>query len=205
LKIKDTYKFLYQGFPQWNLVEMDEFAIVDHVWKLKQNAKSNYYHTPEIVTDRAVDTARNYQLQRLIVHYMPPHTPFEGLARQESRPMHEWERRPGEAFESGEKSMADFYEAHKHNLRLVLNEVQILVDNVEAEKILITADHGDALGEYNKFGHPWGHIHPKVKIVPWVTTSGQDTGEYKSHYSHTSTSEVAYDEVISNLQNLGYV
>ena len=49
--------------------------------------------------------------------------------------------------------MNDFY--------YVLNDIGILLDNLDAERVVITADHGEAFGEYGILGHKLGSLHPR--------------------------------------------
>ncbi|KXA94708.1 hypothetical protein AKJ65_03655 [candidate division MSBL1 archaeon SCGC-AAA259E19] len=52
------------------------------------------------------------------------------------------------------------------NLKIALAELTKLL-NESSEKIVITADHGEYLGECNKYGHPPGEESPHVREVPW--------------------------------------
>ena len=60
--------------------------------------------------------------------------------------------------------------AYLENLRLVLEYVAVLVDRAlkinPSAKVIITADHGELLGEEGLFNH--GIDHPLVRIVPWL-------------------------------------
>lgn len=49
----------------------------------------------------------------------------------------------------------EWKEAYKKNLVSVLKEVQRLVDDLEG-KIIVTSDHGEALGEDGIYLHPIG-------------------------------------------------
>jgi len=65
-------------------------------------------------------------------------------------------------------------EAYKENLMLVLKYVAVLVDAITkmkpTAKIMITADHGELLGEDGLFSH--GIDHPLIRIVPWFRVRG---------------------------------
>lgn len=207
VRIKGYYNFLYQGYPDWNVCHLDTFADVDHVWKLnrKLDEHDTYNHRPEIITDRAIDFGRSQAGNRLVVHYMLPHTPFDGPAYEENRQMEEWEKNPLGAARNGDVTHEQLLSAHESNIRFVLDHVEILLRNLDAETVIITADHGEALGEYGVYGHPWGSLHPNVKKVPWVVTEGHDSGEYESEYPQTPTSAIRDDDVESNLRALGYL
>lgn len=62
----------------------------------------------------------------------------------------------------GDEKLRDLYEG---NLRIVLEEVQKLLENLDGN-IIVTADHGDLLGENGIYGH--GFEEDKLKEVPWL-------------------------------------
>ncbi|PSP48877.1 hypothetical protein BRC67_12005, partial [Halobacteriales archaeon QH_3_68_24] len=45
-------------------------------------------------------------------------------------------------------------EAYLDNLRIVLDEVAVLLENIDADTVAITTDHGEAFGERNFYRHP---------------------------------------------------
>jgi len=62
-------------------------------------------------------------------------------------------------------------EAYKENLIIVLHYIaslsNILLTNNFLQKIVITSDHGELLGEKNEFGHICGRKNPLLLEVPW--------------------------------------
>lgn len=52
------------------------------------------------------------------------------------------------------------------NVELVLKDVEKLIKNLDG-KIVITADHGELLGENGKYGHPFSTFVPELCEVPW--------------------------------------
>lgn len=91
--------------------------------------------------------------------------------------------------------------AYLNNLRLVLDSVETLLKNVDAETVAISADHGEAFGEWGVNRHPIAIPHPKIKRVPWTLMSATDTGEYEP---------ATYDQrqpraVTEHLEDLGYL
>jgi hypothetical protein len=83
----------------------------------------------------------------------------------------------------------------------VLDEVELLLSNLDADRVAISADHGELLGEFGLAGHPDGFPFSPVKRVPWVDTSATDTG------THRPAVERGDDEasVEDHLRDLGYV
>lgn len=66
--------------------------------------------------------------------------------------------------EIGEDKVREHYE---EDLRLALKQVARLVGELEG-KVVVTADHGEALGEHNDWGHQIGSDNPKQYTVPWL-------------------------------------
>ncbi len=68
----------------------------------------------------------------------------------------------------GEKELK---RAYKNNLEAVLSEVEKIVERFPQEnRIVITADHGELLGEDGLYGH--GYPHPLLRNVPWFEIEG---------------------------------
>lgn len=94
------------------------------------------------------------------------------------------------------------HSARSPNPRYVLPEVQLLIENVNAERAVITADHGHALGEQFLWAHRQGVQHPVIRRVPWVETTATDkTTGTPREYTSTTRSD---DEVAQQLEALGY-
>lgn len=70
--------------------------------------------------------------------------------------------------EIGEKKVHEHYQ---EDLRMALREVARFVEQTDG-KVIVTADHGEALGEHNDWGHTWGSDNPKQYTVPWLEVEG---------------------------------
>jgi arylsulfatase A-like enzyme len=111
-----------------------------------------------------------------------------------------WDR-----LESGELSQERVWQSYLANLRHVLEEVERLLTNLDATNMVISADHGNAFGELNVYGHPPGCPVDTVCRVPWVETTATDTGGYEPTLEPPVESEESTDTIETRLQNLGYV
>lgn len=58
-------------------------------------------------------------------------------------------------------------EAYKENLMTALSEVCKLVEKLPG-KVILTADHGELLGENSMYRHPMWSDHPVLRDVPWL-------------------------------------
>jgi len=65
------------------------------------------------------------------------------------------------------EGMRGIRKAYRENLELVLEQVAELLESVSGN-ILITADHGEFLGEYGRYGHPVQPRRSPNTEVPWL-------------------------------------
>lgn len=128
---------------------------------------------PAAVTDAAIER----DADEMVVHYYQPHTPYIG----EPQLLGHTGPGDGEAF-TGEPTDKPIWERakagaiHPHNLRaayrgnlkLVCSEVRRLLFALDHDLAIVTADHGEALGEFGIYGHPRDVQHPHVRVVPWL-------------------------------------
>lgn len=157
---------------------------------------------PRTVTDAAIHTLRDTRPPRAIVHYMQPHTPYRGLDLDgigvtEGKSFREtvWDW-----IASGRLSRDEAWEYYLDNLRWVLDDVELLLQNVDAEQVIISADHGEAFGEWGAYGHsPYGQFD-ELREVPWVETTATDRSSYNPDIDRTDV-DVSTDE---QLKYLGY-
>lgn len=152
---------------------------------------------PDVVTDCAITVGREDDWDRVIIHYMQPHHPFI----QRDQPPHA-HREPFSYLNDG----GDFetvWEGYLDNLRLVLDSVELLLENFDADTTVITADHGELFGEWGQTGHGVGIPHPNLRKVPWVETTASDTGSHEPAYERTDK-RASEDELHERLEALGY-
>lgn len=189
-------------WPDWRVVDIDEFGQLDMLWETAHEDKIGV--PPRAITDRTVELARDSDYDRMIAHYMQPHIPYIAGALEEDREPTEVDARGWKLLETGDADREEVWKLYKDNLRLVLDELEVLLENVEAENVVITADHGNAFGEYSVYGHPEGFPVPSIKKVPWVKTTATDketftpTGEY-------ANSQDTKTDIEDHLQDLGYM
>jgi hypothetical protein len=161
----------------------------------KKDKLSQLYEsrTPEKVAHIAKDTHKQFPNKRLIIHFMQPHIPYIGRKAEQlykklkkrdiKLKSQEFLRDNGSSEENydaidftgaakqGYISDNELRRLYKENLSIVLSSVNKLVDALNGKSI-ITADHGELLGERpwlsikKRYGHP--HIvTPKLRLIPW--------------------------------------
>lgn len=190
---------------RFDVVDPEDFAYIEHLWQAEFEDSSEWAvvgeavsrTSPRYTTERAIETGRTRDSERMIVHYMYPHDPYV-LADEKLQP------RFDTALKSGTATREEVWEAYLDNLRFVLDEVEVLLENLDRERVAITADHGEAFGEYMFYRHPPACPIPTVRKVPWVETTGVDKNTVQPTApppSDTKTSATAEER----LEQLGYI
>lgn len=112
-----------------------------------------------------------------------------------------------EGLKEGKFDKEEIWKDYGQNLLLVLDHVETLIKNFDG-KIAVTADHGDAMGEFGLYGHPGREAAPSIRRVPWAVTSGLglDTYEVKNIEEVTpeGDSRDTNPELEQHLRDLGY-
>lgn len=156
---------------------------------------------PSYITERAIAAGRG-ESDRLIVHYFQPHRPFVHGLVAEDRDMTIAEERPYETIAEGGIDRDDLYSMYLDNLRVALDSIEELLENLDAEKVVITSDHAELLGELGQYGHFLGVPHPALKKVPWIETTAEDHGTIHPDAEPEITQTA---DVRDQLKELGYL
>jgi len=129
---------------------------------------------PAPLRDRAVAAWRRRDelgIDRLIVHFMQPHVPFRSRPEWFDRFLgtDTWGSSTWERVVTGDIDREAWFAAYRDNLEWVLEDgVDPLCARIDAT-VGVTADHGNAAGEWGIAGHPQGVAVPAVRRVPWWT------------------------------------
>ncbi len=211
-------------WPAWNVADIDDFAVFDEVWRGGTDDDLGVC-PPSTVTDRAIRASREADPDRLIVHYMQPHRPYisdrvgesergtretgESAADADNETATESRldpnTKPFAALKAGIIDRDSVWKRYLDNLRLALDSVERLLENVDADTAVITADHGEAFGEYGLYEHPVGCPVPWVRRVPWVETTATDTRASEPTTEPTGDTTTTDEEVTERLADLGYL
>jgi len=186
-------------------VDVKNFNKCEYVFKYKRwdgDGPDNLTQKtpPRYVTDRGIEMGREGNHEQLILHYLQPHSPWVANALEEDRDLREYEDDWwGYLDRTGDTETV--WEAYLNDLRYVLDDVEIVLSNVDAEKVAITADHGNAFGEWGAYSHGQSYIG-SVREVPWVETTAQDAGEYEPEQRISAVKDMITVE--DKLRALGY-
>jgi hypothetical protein len=157
------------------------------------------------VTDFAIKISRQRTPKRLLVHYMQPHYPFIGgekvgagidASSMGNSGMDVWTK-----LELGLVNKQSVWNSYRENLRYVLRDVELLLNNIDADNVVITSDHGNAIGEFGVYGHPGNISINPLRKVPWVRTSAEDKENYAPDPALDSNGP---NHVEDRLRSLGY-
>lgn len=86
-------------------------------------------------------------------------------------------------------------------LRWILDDAEELLENIDAEKVVITSDYGEAFGKWKVYGHPEGFPHPVVRKFPWRETTARDPDTREPHIEVDSSIET---DIEDHLRDHGY-
>ncbi|EMA30468.1 hypothetical protein [Haloarcula japonica] len=174
-----------------------DFSVLEEVWKSAWTDPGTV--PPEAITDETIRIMRETDHDYVIAHYMQPHCPFLSkpkLSRGKELDKfgnQDW-RDVWEQLEDGDLNRNEVWEGYRDNLHYGLDEVEELLRNVDADKVIITSDHGNAVGEWTVYGHPPDLPLTCLRSVPWIETSATDDetreiGDWDSHSIDTNREE----------------
>jgi membrane-anchored protein YejM (alkaline phosphatase superfamily) len=108
-----------------------------------------------------------------------------------------------------ESTHDDIWQAYRENLDLVLSEVEDLLSDLQG-KTVITADHGELLGDRERpipirtYWHPEGVYVDSLVKVPWHVYENGERKDVVAEEPVDWHDDVDMKEVEQNLRDLGY-
>lgn len=124
---------------------------------------------PEAFTHDAITCYENSDADKFMIHYFQPHAPFlhcvgkyDSTATGGGQTQNVWQGLRDNVFDR-----RDVWADYGQNLLTVLDQVETVVDRVEGN-IAVTSDHGNAMGEFGLYGHPFSGAVPSIRRVPWA-------------------------------------
>jgi hypothetical protein len=163
----------------YNLVKTFGFNPFHEVVEVWDFGWDEYYKTvhPKEVTKASLSALKRFPDKRMIIHYNQPHHPFigdeellkldEGTTINPEKIINKEEKSTVWALvRKGKISLRKAWKAYLKNLKIVMKEVYRLV-NALSGKVVVSADHGNLVGEYMFFGHIDHMRAEQLVIVPW--------------------------------------
>lgn len=164
--------------------------------------------TPETVSRHASRASEEFPNKRLIIHYLQPHHPFIGPKGQEYLPYQSNSLREVVQMAGKEVDRHIVREAYRENLERVLSAVESVLPELHG-KTVITADHGEMLGErfqyvpMRGYGHPIGVYNEYTTKVPWNVIQADERKEIIAEQP-TQQQETDMSSIDDRLRDLGY-
>lgn len=201
---------------EWTRYEIDvSFYAIVNVWN--SDSWDDRYGTvlPDEMTERGLIARENFPNKRLILHYLQPHYPFiysdidntaRGLLVDSEADLDFWERQFNGITDI---SPQDVWSAYRANLELALNSIQSLIKESN-ERIVITSDHGNMIGEKSypipltEWGHPPKLYTKQLVEVPWLVHESNDRPTILSG-DPIRNENISKDVTESRLADLGYL
>lgn len=198
--------------------ERGTFHNIINVWKEEWDEEIQSVR-PENMTDCVLKAHADFPDKRLVAHYIQPHTPYIGergkvflnenmLSGRRKEGINEESIRIMNAIRYGLIDISDAYlhKLYRENLQVCLEGVEALVEQLPG-KTIITADHGEHLGEtvgpipYKVYGHP--PLYTKELLeVPLHVIDGERRETTPEPPIDAET--VDEQEIEDRLQYLGY-
>jgi len=217
---KDCSDTVYVTANPHILTELDSpFYAVDHVWDTGWDDEAGTVK-PETMVKRAIGAHGQYPNKRLIIHFMQPHYPFIGESKVTSdglgllRSKARGDESAGQTdkdvwarLSNGEASKEEVWEGYRQNLELAMESVTKLLKELNGLSV-ITADHGNALGErawpipLRVFGHPNGINIEALREVPWFICEYEEKREIKRE--NRDSKKQTKSDITDRLEALGY-
>lgn len=161
---------------------------------------------PSRMAQSLAETAHNYPNKRIIAHFVQPHTPYLGENAEhipDGPPVRDlvMDRQIPEE---------DVQKAYRENLDIALDAIEDILPELDG-KVVVSADHGELLGErirpipVQDWGHPRRVKHPILRKVPWYEIEYEDRREILPEAPDVSAqSDYSESEIDEQLGALGY-
>lgn len=124
---------------------------------------------PESVVEDTLTAEKLFPDKKKIIHFIQPHYPF--LTRDfgdisETHLPDDGNEDALDKAERGKISREEIVQAYEENLEEVFKHAKKLAEELDG-KTVVTADHGELLGENGLYGHPAGIRAKNLREVPW--------------------------------------
>jgi len=189
---------------------------------------------PADVVEAATKAHRQYPNKRLVVHFMQPHTPYIGPTGAEMRDtieMSEWFKLYEDSESTAEKefqeqtdgikvkaavknptidiTVEDMWAGYRESLEIVLGHVETLLKELDGKSV-ITADHGEMIGEPTVPGTQKIYTHPRnvyttqLRKIPWHVVDADGSRRQVTADPPVKSPSLNEETVEERLYALGY-
>lgn len=194
----------------------EHFSHVEEVWRTHWDDEEGTV-LPAVLSDEAIRVWETIDPERMIVHYMQPHKPYVPAPDSTKMETDDFTFNLIEVFASralgtypdfkkaearrGTISDDELRRLYRENLKYVVESLdETILRSIDAD-IVISADHGELLGEGGVYHHPAYIRRTELREVPWVTVERPPDGQYTPTRRPENRDEARVDE---KLADLGY-
>ena len=168
-----------KAIPVWGFRATDHFVDIMDVW-VDWDDELGTVHPEKMYKAYK----KRLERKKVIMWFLQPHGPWIGETKLalpqslqlESRPVAGSDLKIVQMVREGQIDVNMLRGAYRDNLRLVLEHVKDCVTSSKAEKIVVTADHGEMLGEDWNFLHPCEINNEILRTVPWLEIKRSSDG-----------------------------
>jgi hypothetical protein len=150
-------------YPSSPAVGRDAFENLYELWR-HQTGEAGVV-PPDVMADATIGAYQKHG-SRVVSHWLQPHEPFIApdapLVGGKALETNVWE-----GLQRGDLDADAVWDSYRANLEWTWQFVERVCEAVDAT-VLVTADHGNAFGEWGIYGHPFGWPQPQVRKVPFL-------------------------------------
>lgn len=187
------------AYPNPPTVAANDFRRLEELWRT--HATDHDAVPPSTMADATIEAYRE-DGDRVVAHWLQPHEPFIApdaqLVGGKALSANVWQ-----GLQNGTLAEDAVRQSYRATAQLAFEHVETVANAVDAT-ILITADHGNAFGEWGIYGHPFAWPQPAVRRVPWLMVDASNKTEYEPPETIGQPSTDTDGERESQLQALGY-
>lgn len=202
-----------QLYRNRDTIETDLHAVID-VWEKDGWDEEHKTVLPETMVEYVREATLEYPDKRVVSHFIQPHYPFlydesvfdDSQAFLRPEDAGSWDQVLAGKISVTEESL---WKAYRATLDRALAAVEELLETV-AGKTVVTADHGNMVGERARpvpirdWGHPHGIYTEQLVKVPWLVIEDGTRREITAEKTETNHQGVDDTVVEDRLETLGY-
>jgi hypothetical protein len=149
----------------------DVFHTVFHTYQNKWDDEISTVK-PKAVYEDAMTARKLFPDKKKIIHFMQPHIPFvesqlgEGFTQFPNKKENGFKKSAINLADMGKLDKEEVWNGYRQNLEYVMPYAEKLVENLEG-KTVITADHGNLMGENGRYGHFFDSNSKPLRKVPY--------------------------------------
>ena len=224
---RELYDTVYvTANPHVDRIPNDTFYYIENTLG-RWNSEIEVVH-PKEVASAAIEAYHTHPNKRIIIHFMQPHTPWLGSTADSIRdeytvrgnnPNHGKKKLGNEPSDprtgdtgwfglvrQGKITHQTMEQAYSESLDIVLDYTQDLIKEIPGKSV-VTADHGEMLGERLFTHRLWGHYSDvwtsHLRYVPWLEIESNERRDIIEE-EPLDRDRIDEDTVNKRLQALGY-